>query len=91
METIRQYNRQRLLVCLMETAKEFTTMVAMVKLVAFISAQLRLHTVIVSEAASTRKTKIVNDSNHFISILAIKYLSFDYKAFQILNLRLSRR
>ena len=52
----------------METAKEFTTMVAMVKLVAFISALLRLLTVIVSEAASTRKPKMVNVLNNFISI-----------------------
>ena len=56
----------------METAKEFMTMVAMVKLVAFISALFRLLTVIVSEAASTRKMKIVNVLNHLISILGIK-------------------
>ena len=53
-------------------------MVAMVKLVAFISALFRLLTVIVSEAASTRKMKIVNVLNHLISILGIKVIQLIY-------------
>ena len=53
----------------METAKEFTTMVVMLKLMTFIFVQLRLHTGIVwEEAVSIRKMKMVIISNHFISV-----------------------
>merc|ERR1712136_519975 len=62
MDAIRQYNQQRLLVRLMETAKEFTILVAMLKLMTFISAEEVPRIRLVQVAASIRKTHMVRSN-----------------------------
>ena len=79
----------------METAKEFTTMVAMLELTTFFSVQLQLHTVIVQEAAYIRKTKMVSIPNLFILtlihgqfvIINIQYQIYISKTFIIFKLK----
>ena len=65
MEVFEQYSRQRMLVQMIQTAKECTTQIAILKIL-FISVQVPLHMKLVHLAASFRKTKMVNISNHFI-------------------------
>ena len=67
MEVFQQYNRQRMLVQMIQTAKEYTTKVAILMLTIFISVQLRLHTKLVHLAVSFRKMKMVKILNHLIS------------------------
>ena len=74
MDAIRQYNQQRLLVRLMETAKEFTILVAMLKLMTFISVEEVPRIRLVQVAASIRKTYMVNVQNLISNVVTKSYL-----------------
>ena len=66
MEGFQRYNRQRMLVQMILTAKEYTTKVAILGLTKFFSVQLLLHTKLVHPAASFIKTEMVSISNRII-------------------------